>query len=417
MAQYGGPPDSTASLTDAQILDACARLPRMAAARELGITKDALRRRLNRMTRERTAPELVLKGTSVLTGRSGELIERWDKTRMRGREDAPELHIPDPKLITKRSTLYDQEGRITQQWISETPDGRLREQLWRELAAGLIDELPRVEPTPFRPDGFYRHLMVGYPVGDHHMGMLAWRHEAGGSYDLEIGERLLTAAFDHLTGIVPPTSIAVVALLGDFLHYDSFEAVTPAHRNLLDADGRFPKMVRATIRTVRYAITAALRRHRQVHVIVELGNHDPASAVFLMEALDNIYENEPRVTVDTSPRHFHYYEFGKVLLGVHHGHGIAAKPDKLPGIMAHDRAEAWGRTTHRYWWLGHVHHDSVKDYLGVKVETFGILPPTDAYAENNGFRSDRNMKAIVFHADYGEVARHTVNPAMLECPG
>jgi hypothetical protein len=161
---------------------------------------------------------------------------------------------------------------------------------------------------------------------------------------------------------------------------------------------------------MRYAIEAAAAKHGRVLAIVEIGNHDLASSIFLMEALSNIYENDPRITVDTSPAHYHYFEFGRCLVGTHHGHG--PKPDKLPLIMATDRPEEWGRTEHRYWWTGHIHHDTTKDFEGCRVESFRVLPPSDAWATQKGYRSRRDMKSIILHSEYGEVARHTVTPSM-----
>ena len=117
-----------------------------------------------------------------------------------------------------------------------------------------------------------------------------------------------------------------------------------------------------------------------------------------------------QITIDTSPRHYHYLEFGQNLLGTHHGHG--AKPEKLPLIMATDMPEAWGRTKHRYWLTGHLHHEIAKEYEGCRVETFGILPPADAWAHQKGYRARRQQKAIVYHREHGEVARHTVTPSM-----
>ena len=81
--------------------------------------------------------------------------------------------------------------------------------------------------------------------------------------------------------------------------------------------------------------------------------------------------------------------------------------------MAQDRAEDWGETTHRAWWTGHIHHETAKDFIGVKVESFRILAPEDAWASGQGYRSISDQKAIILHSDHGEVSRHTVNPAMI----
>jgi hypothetical protein len=255
-------------------------------------------------------------------------------------------------------------------------------------------------------------LLAVYPVGDHHLGMYAWDEEAGENYDMAIAEGLLDSAMASLTASTPPAQQALVAILGDFFHYDSLEPITPTSKNQLDSDGRYALMIRTGIRLIRRVVELALQRHETVHIIPEPGNHDLSTAVFLGECLAALYENEPRVTVDTSPRHFHYYEFGVNLIGVHHGHSVKL-PD-LPLIMASDQPEAWGRTTQRRWLTGHVHKDSVVDVQGVRVESFRVLPPTDAWAANKGYRGGRSMVAMVLHKDHGEVARHTVTPDMMK---
>ncbi|MGL5566012.1 MAG: winged helix-turn-helix domain-containing protein, partial [Plesiomonas sp.] len=127
--------------------------------------------------------------------------------------------------------------------------------------------------------------------------------------------------------------------------------------------------------------------------------------------LANAYENEPRVTIDDSPSVFNYVEFGKVLIGAHHGH--TAKAEKLAGVMAADMPEAWGRTKHRTWMTGHIHHASTKEYPGVYVESFATLAAKDAYAASGGWRSRRNTQCIVFHREFGEVERHTIDISMV----
>lgn len=72
---------------------------------------------------------------------------------------------------------------------------------------------------------------------------------------------------------------------------------------------------------LRHAVSCALNRHKHVTLSITIGNHDLASAVWLMEAMSMFYEDEPRVTVDTSPSHFKYHRFGKNLIGIHHGYG------------------------------------------------------------------------------------------------
>ncbi len=81
--------------------------------------------------------------------------------------------------------------------------------------------------------------------------------------------------------------------------------------------------------------------------------------------------------------------------------------------MACDRAEDWGQTKHRHWLCGHVHHSSVTEFPGVTVETFRTLAAADAYAAGHGYRAGRDMRAIVFHREHGEVERHRCDVGMI----
>jgi hypothetical protein len=321
-------------------------------------------------------------------------------------------HTPDGFRTHGVSTLYDSTtGQKKIEWHKISADKARQEEMFREALDEMAKDLPRIEPTP-APTGATADKMCVYPVGDHHIGMLSWHEETGKDYDLEIAERLLSKAIDHLVQITPACERALLLFMGDLMHYDGYAPVTAGAGNLLDADGRFPKMVRTTIRVVRRAITSLLDHHATVEVVFEPGNHDPASTVFLTEMMAALYENEPRVIIDTSPRNFHYIAFGTSLIGTHHG-DKRIKMEQLPIIMATDMPTEWGASKHRYIWTGHLHHDIVKDYHGCRVESVRILPPADAWAAKSGYRSPSDMKAVVLDIEHGEVQRHTVNPAML----
>ena len=320
--------------------------------------------------------------------------------------------IPDGHHLKGKSTLYDADGNIVIEWVKTNVDKDEAVLIQAEIVEALKDKIVRADKVK-SPKETINTLMTLYPVGDHHFGMLAWGEETGESdYDLQIAENLLAKATQHLVDSSPDSEEAALLLLGDFMHYDSFQPVTPMHKNLLDADGRFPKMVRAAIRAIRHQIECALEKHKHLRLVIEIGNHDIAGTIWLMEAFAMFYEKEPRVTVDTSPRPFHCFTFGQNKIGTHHGHSV--KMNALPLVFATDWPEAWGNTKYRSIHTGHVHHDQIKENPGVKVESHGILAPGDAYGANHGYRSRQSMKAIVLHKEHGEVSRFTVNPEMLE---
>ncbi len=381
-----------------------------------GLNRATLEGRLREARRRgfvsKIPPKLVIKGQSILHNADGDQVARWDKTRMQGRDPDDTVQLPDPKRVTGTSTLYDQDGRVTLQWVAEKPEEAAREALWTAFAEQLAEGVPARKPV-IRPKGAaHKDLLAVYPIGDHHTGMMAWAKESGKDWDLKIAARSLQQAADHLIGQCPPCDTCLIPFLGDYFHYDSYSSVTPAHKNLLDADGRMPKMVDIGWALIEYVVMAALERHKHVHLIFEKGNHDEATAAIVTLFLKRLYRDDPRVSVDDSPAFFHYFEHGKVLLGTNHGDRV--KMEKQLGVMAHDMPEAWGRTTYRMMLTGHVHHEHRKEFPGGWVESFGVLPPADAHSHRGGYRSIQQMHALVFHRDGYLASRHMFYPGMFD---
>lgn len=355
----------------------------------------------------------VRKAAAALGVHHSGVARRVKKLALRGYAPDHDMTrtVPDGFNVKGVSTLYRDDGTIAAQWVKSTADAERREAMMREAVVAMTADLPRLPPR--KASGEWRSdLLTVYPIGDPHIGMYSWREETGDDWDLTIAERMHCGAMDELVQAAPATEQAIIWNLGDALHYDSLAAVTPASGHFLDADGRYAKMVSVAVKVIRQCIESALSKHKRVHVINLPGNHDPTGALWLSVALANVYEREPRVTVDTNPSLFSYYRWGKVLLGGHHGH--SCKPAALAGVMAADRAKDWGETLHRYWLMGHIHHESKKEFPGVTVESFNTLAAKDAYATNGGWRSGRSMQAIIYHKEHGEVARSKVTAAMFE---
>lgn len=320
--------------------------------------------------------------------------------------------VPDGFHLKGTSTLYGDDGKQKLQWVKTSIDHERQRELFIAAAEAMATELPQVESVT-GPLITLAHLMAIYPIGDAHIGMRAWGEETqGDSWDMTEAVRVQCGAMAALVDLAPPAEQAVIINLGDWLHADNMEGMTSRSGHVMDLDGRYAKMIDVGMMVMRQCITSALRKHKTVRVINVVGNHDDTGALWMSVALRHTYENEPRVLIDKSPAAFHYIEHGKVLIGTHHGH--TCKIERLPGVMAADQAKAWGRTEFRYWYLGHVHHQSVKEYAGVTVESFNTLTAKDAYAAFGGYRARQNMKCIVMHSEFGEVARHTVSPDMLK---
>ena len=285
-----------------------------------------------------------------------------DRARAEGWE---EIHfIPEGHALKGMSTLV-RDGEAVLTWVKTREDAELKDRLLQEARQALVDGLPRekaVKPPKAQPDD----LLDLYILTDYHLGMKAWHEETGADWDIRIAEDLLVAWFTAAIKDAPRAKTALFAQLGDFMHWDGIEAVTPTNRHILDADTRHQKMVRVAIRATRRIIRALLKKHEQVHIVMAEGNHDPAASAWLREMLSEFYGDEPRITVDRSPDPFYCYEHGLTSLFFHHGH--KRRINAIDDVFVSKFREVFGRTRYSYGHMGHLHHDKVLETNLMHVE-------------------------------------------------
>lgn len=342
--------------------------------------------------------------------RAVEKVKRYAARRGYSPDHDMTRTAPDGFMVKGVSTLYNQDGEQKAQWVKTSVDSERQYEIIKEAVKALSEDLPKL-PKVKPVKRASSDLMAVYPLGDPHIGVRSWAEETGQDWDLKIAEEKFCGVFDRLVKTAPSCDLAVIANLGDYFHSDNMEGVTSRSKHPLDMDGRFAKMVQVGVKIMVQMIKSALEHHKRVRVVNAIGNHDDTGAIWLSVCLAQMFADNPRVEIDQSPAPFHYIEFGKNLLGFHHGH--TCKPAALPGVMASDMAEAWGRTLYRLWLTGHIHHDSMKEFPGVRWESFRTLAAKDAYAAWGGYRSGQDSKCLVIHKEHGEIERHTVNLAMV----
>jgi len=328
----------------------------------------------------------------------------WSPATDMGKPVAPGFHVKGVSSYYSRQE--DGSMLLKGQWVKTKSDEVSKLEALAEAVQAIAEPFKGVADPVQLQRATLSDLLAVYPMGDPHIGMMAWARETGAPFDLEIAERHLVAAADHLVHLAPPCDEALIVNLGDFFHADNSSNETARSHHKLDVDSRWPKILGVGIRIMRRIIDRALEKHSKVRVICEIGNHDDHSSQMLAHCMSLYYERDPRVSVDTSPAKFHWYRFGEVLIGTTHGNGL--KLGALPGIMAVDQRQAWGETRYHHWLVGHVHHESVKEHPGCTVETFRTLAAPDAYAASAGYRSDRDMRLDIYHRRYGRVMRHIV---------
>ncbi|QIG67833.1 hypothetical protein EVB53_031 [Rhizobium phage RHph_Y60] len=378
-----------------------------ATAAELGIKRQSLEHRLKRCAEKGLLDyKPVLPGfrvSQVTNTPNGDFIQQKP-------ERGDVFTVPEGQIVSGVSALVDEDGREVIKWI-KTKAETVATTAWRQALDEFKASLPRL-PVTAAPAFVNDQLCVQYTVTDLHFGMLAWAEETRvADYDLQIAERLLTDWFAAAIAMAPPAHTAVFAQLGDLAHYDSMETVTPTSRHVVDGDSRPQKMIRVIIRVVRRVIAMLLEKHQHVHVIMAKANHDPYSSGWMREGFAALYEDEPRITVDTSPAEYYAFEWGKTALFYHHGHRKQLKD--VDATFAGAFREIFGRCPHCYGHVGHLHNDEAKDSNLMKTERHRTLAPADSYSSSMGHTSKRDAKAIVYHKEFGEVSRFTLSPEMV----
>lgn len=242
-------------------------------------------------------------------------------------------------------------------------------------------------------------LCTVYPLMDLHMGLYSWSEETGGDdYDLQHATNDIKRTFASLDRLTPAGGQAVLILGGDTLHANDMRAETPKSKHKLDVDGRHFKVLDEAIKAIAWIIEHLAARHDKVTVRVLAGNHDPESHMVLTFSLAERYRDISRIVVEKSPLDLFMFRWGKSLIAAHHGD--KSPPQRLAMMLA-DTCNFWSEVKHRHILTGHIHHESAKDFPGIKWESLRAFCPPDAYGA--GFAPRRAMTAMVFDSVKGRV--------------
>lgn len=326
-------------------------------------------------------------------------------------EHAMTRPVPDGFRVERISTNYKADGSVGQQWVIGKPDRERQRELFEMYVKTLGEDVKPLKKLPRAPAQVDEDLMCVFPMGDPHFGMHAWWADAGEDFNLQMAEDLTKGAIDRLVAVAPAASIALLLNLGDHYHADNQKNVTQSGHQL-DVDGRWAKVQQVGLRAMLHAVLRLLEKYSKVVVRLNRGNHDGQSSYALALMMSCYFHNEPRVEIDLSPAMMWYYQFGKNLVASTHGDTL--KGPAMGQVMATDRPREWGDTVYRYWYVGHVHHQDVKEYPGVVVEYFRTLAARDAWHAGQGYRAGRDMRCIVLHKDWGETERYRCDVGMLQ---
>lgn len=327
--------------------------------------------------------------------------------------DSPEkgLNRPVPDGYTLKGfsdMRTNEEGKPI--WYKVDQDKEQQIQLMNEAIQELKKDISPIvlpEPANLHRKESLTNLHV---LTDFHMGMLAWGEETGDeNWDLKKSEDFLTKWFQHAVAKAPEAKTGILCELGDFLHYDSLESVTPASKNILDTDSRHQLMVRTAIRSMRTLLDLMLQKYEQVHVVIAEGNHNETGSNWMREMFAEFLQSD-RVTVDTNPDPYYCYEFGNVSLFFHHGHKTKFK--QAQEAFVGKFRDLFGRTKFSYAHTGHLHHYEKETGLMTVVQ-HRTMSAKDAYASRHAYASDRSADVTTYSNKYGYVGTQETTPEMV----
>lgn len=325
-------------------------------------------------------------------------------------------HNPQEQLVSGYSTLVRMKNKDDSslgpvlEWVKTNVS--LSEQL--DKASVLVDALMNeVKPIgDIKYEGVkkpQKDTFTVLPLGDPHFGLKAWKERSLEDWDLDIAERVYGKVVSRVLKASPDTEEVIVVNTGDFFHADNAAGVTTRSGHKLDIDQHHGRWLDVGARVMRMILDAALKKYKKVHFVNVPGNHDDILGRALGTMMEHVYLNNKRFTIQKGDNPYQYAVRGSVLLGF--AHGNHSKIAALPGKMAMDMPEAWGKTSFRVWITGHLHHTSktiFKEFPGCSVETVGILAPKDGYGHGGCFGANRTLQTILYNSKIGyESARFT----------
>ncbi len=339
-----------------------------------------------------------------------EQIEGWNQATIADAEakrgNVPEIGLEENlQGLEVTGVTYlkkDLENRL--HWV-KTRTKSIETNILESLTVKLCERIPAA-PTIPGPKITDSELLTQITISDLHVGMRSWAEETGANYDLDICKSTITKAVDIALEQSPNSEIGLLMELGDFFHRDGHEAVTPEHRNLLDVDSRYQKMLEVGEDIVLETIDKMLLKYRLVKVIIASGNHDPSTSDTLRSLIRRYYRQNERLEVIGSANPFYAYKHGSTLIGCHHGN--LKKRIAMPAHFSQYFSGMWGSTTYRYLHTGHLHCTHEQELGGALTLQHATLAAPDAYAAHRFDRTLRSIGTITYSSKYGMLYRSII---------
>ena len=317
--------------------------------------------------------------------------------------------VPEGFVLRGVSTYYNSDGNPTAQWVKSASDKEVQFQMMIERIELACEGIKPWKPVK-KPNVTEDDLLSLLVITDFHLGSYCWGQETSEDYDTNMARDLFLSSIKDMIDSTPKSKIGMLCNLGDFLHWDGLEQLTPSGKNLLEGDSRYSRIVDIAMTVMDEAVRMMLKKYEKVVFVCAEGNHDIAGSIWLRKFIRKLYANEPRLEVIDNDFPYYAYRHGETMLCFHHGH--KAKMGSLPKVFASEPRfrEDWGKSKIAYIHSGHYHHERLLEDAGAITEQHPTLASRDSYATRLGLMSQRGAKVITYDATDGEVSRITIRP-------
>jgi len=348
------------------------------------------------------------------------MIERVVRhSKQFGLDPDNDLTKPQSLPLSGASTLYTPnkkgEMSVSAQWVKTSKTA----QQMIDDAMDVIDIMAQ-EIKPFPPRNILKSVVKAstddlvnlHTLTDFHMGMFA---EAATNmqedWSTEKGKEFLMEWFRQAISQAPPAKTGLLNILGDLLHSDSLEAVTPASKHVLEQDVSYATLVSIVVDCLIEIIDMMLAKYEKVELVLSAGNHDESTIPVIRKTFSVLYSKNPRVTINQNQSLYQVFEYGKVSLFFHHGHKRRVK--NIDTTFTGMYSEIFGRTKFRYAHIGHLHSEVTYESSLMLVKQHRTMAPKDDYASSGGYVSQREADVTTYHRNYGRTNTQYLTPEMV----
>jgi hypothetical protein len=298
--------------------------------------------------------------------------------------------IPSMAWIKTKATADTPGYSIMLRPPEETPE---------DIAERIADRMNGIIAAPAvpAPAASIADLLNFLPLYDVHLGQRV------GSFGTAEAVERLRAGVNDVIDRAPAAGTMVILNGGDFTEANDNSGLTPASKHPLAVDIDFDDISDIAVDVTVEIIDRALSVSEKVVYQGLKGNHDPAMAVALRQALRMRYRDEPRFELLDGLDLF-TYSFGSNLLAGIHGDQKVSKAESLTLAIAARHAAAWGNSRNRELWRGHRHNQLSVAVPGMTLYQVNPICPPGRYANAQLFTGQSDIQLVTYKHSGGRCA-------------